>query len=85
MKVEDIEKAKKIFEKIEWLEMDKKCLQGIKDKKVSQITMVTFHAKTNDKTFTIPVSKTFSDRLIGLEESCLDAEIEALKKELEEL
>lgn len=85
MKVENIEKVRQILEKIQWLEMDKKCLQGIKSKKVSQITMVTFHAKPNDNTFTIPVSKTFSDRLIGLEESCLDEEIEALKKELEEL
>ena len=85
MKIENIDKEKQILEKIEWLEMDKKCFQYSKAKKVSQITMVTFHARTEDNTFTIPVSKTFSDRLLGLEESCLDEEIESLKKELEDL
>lgn len=85
MKIENIDKVKQILEKIEWLEMDKKCLRESIANKLGQITMVTFHARTTDNTFTIPVSKTFSDRLLGLEESCLDEEIESLKKELEDL
>jgi hypothetical protein len=85
MKIENIEKVKEILERIQWLEMDKRCLKEALVKNPEKITSVTFHTIPSSISFTIPVSVGFSKRLLGFEESSLDEEIKALKKELESL